>query len=154
MVSALRFVFLGMMLGLFVAGCEKETTINYEATPTFISEDEEFVGVEGKVGFLNGSYTANEPQKTVWHFWGEPDEINGAVRVEGTYLETGEKYPLLLNEHSFKTATWEYNNGFTQPNLGASKTMPSYVGFEKSGLWKVSVYIDSEKFGEFILEVK
>ncbi|MBU8880084.1 DUF4871 domain-containing protein [Bacillus sp. FJAT-29790] len=154
MLGAVRFVLTGMIFALFVVGCEKETTINYEVTPTFVSEAEDFVGIEGKVGFLNNNFKENEFEKTVWHFWGESDEIKGVVRVEGTHLETGEKFPILLNGPNLKNATWEFNNGFTQPNLGATKTMPSYVGFEKSGLWEVSVYLNNNHLGEFILEVK
>ncbi|MFD1737608.1 DUF4871 domain-containing protein [Bacillus salitolerans] len=155
MAGALRIVLIVMLLGIFVVGCQKETTINYEATPTFISEGEEFVGLEGKVGFMNNNFKENEPEKTLWHFWGESDEIKGIVRVEGTHLETGEKSPLLLNSYSLKDATWEFNHGyFTQPNFGATKTMPSYVGFEKSGLWEVSVYVDGNHLGEFILDVE
>lgn len=153
LLSNFRLVLIGLGLGLFVLGCEKEA-IDYEATPTFVSEAEEFAGVEGKVGFLNGVYTANEPRKTLWHFWGHSDDINGAVRVEGTHLETGEKTPLLLDGYSFDHATWEFDHGFTQPNLGATKTMPSYVGFEKPGFWEVSVYTNGNHIGDFIVDVK
>jgi hypothetical protein len=65
--------------------------LNYEVTLTFVSDDTEFVGVEGKVGFLNNNFKENEFKKTLWHFWGKSDEIQGVVRVEGTHLETGEK---------------------------------------------------------------
>ncbi|MBD8071083.1 DUF4871 domain-containing protein [Bacillus sp. PS06] len=154
MIGLLRMVAVGMIIILILVGCEKETTNNYERTPIFISEGEEFVGVEKKVGILNTTYFENEPIKTLWHFWGEEDEIKGAVRIEGTHLETGEKSPLLLDGYSFKNATWEFNHGFTQANLGATKTMPSYIGFVQSGLWEVVVYIDGTHLGEFILEVK
>lgn len=153
LLGTVRFL-LGMILVFFVVGCEKEGRIHYEATPTFVSENEEFVGIEGKTGFLNNHFQENKFEKTLWHFWGESDEIKGAVRVEGTHLETGEKFPLLLSGPDLKDATWEFNNGFTQSNLGATKTMPSYVGFEKAGLWEVSVYLDNNHLGEFIIEVK
>jgi hypothetical protein len=150
----LLFLFLTIML----VGCTKEINVeteeDWEVTPTFTSEDSDFVGVEGKVGFLNTNFKAKEVQKVLWHFWGEEDKINGVVRVEGTHLETGEKSPILLTSYNYKATVWEYNNGFTHSNLGATKTMPSYVGFAEQGLWKISVYIEGTPFGEFILEVK
>jgi hypothetical protein len=63
-----RYVLIGIIFTLFVVGCEKETTINFEVSPT--------------------------------------------------------------------------------------KTMPSYVGFEKSGLWVISVYLDEKHLEEFLLNIK
>ncbi|WP_246943751.1 DUF4871 domain-containing protein [Bacillus pinisoli] len=90
MLGTIRFLIVGIVMLFFVIGCEKETTVNYKSTPTFLSQDEEFIGIEGKVGFLKVNFIANEPLKTLWHFWGESDEMKGVVRVEGTHLETGE----------------------------------------------------------------
>lgn len=148
-----RFL-LGVILMVFLIGCEKEITSNYEVNPTFVSKDKVFVGHEGKVGFLNNNFTENDFQKTLWHFWGEPEKIQGVVRVEGTHLESGEKSPILLTGPNLKDSVWEFNNGFTQANLGATKTMPSYVGFADAGLWEVSIYLDSNHWGKFIIEVK
>ncbi|MFZ3591775.1 DUF4871 domain-containing protein [Bacillus sp. DJP31] len=127
---------------------------HYKPTPTFSTENNKMIGIEGKVGILDTKFNSNETFKVLWHLWGEPSIITGAFRLEGTHIESNEKTPILLVDMSAEKKTWEYNKEFTQGNLGAVKTMPSYVRFDKSGLWKINVYLGKSPFAEFIIDVE
>ncbi|MGO4888005.1 hypothetical protein ACJ2A9_09625 [Anaerobacillus sp. MEB173] len=150
----MRFAFTVLILTIIIVGCEKEATNTLELSRAFESNGYEFKGVEGKIGIQNTTLKAQEYQKVLWHFWGDSEEIKGNFRVEGTHLVTGEKKPILLVNPQGNETTWEYDNHYTQPNLGADKTKPSALWFDKSGIWKLDVILDNSHFAEIIVEVK
>lgn len=127
--------------------------ISYDLTPTFITEGSEMRGINGKIGFLNLKFQADAPQKVLWHFWGQADEISGTFRLEGTHLLSGKKTPSLVDNNT-QEMIWESPSYYTQPNLGAIKTMPSSLLFEEPGVWKLNVYLDGKNFAELIVEVE
>lgn len=131
-------------------GIEK---ISYDLTPTFITEGSEMRGIKGKIGFLNLKLQADVSEKVLWHFWGQPDDISGTFRLEGTHLLSGKKTPLLVDNNT-KEMVWESPYAYTQPNLGAIKSMPSSLLFEEPGIWKLNVYIDGKNFAKLIVEVE
>lgn len=149
----MRFSFIVIIFAIILVGCENETVSNFEVSPIFESNGYEFKGIEGKIGIQNTTFKAQEYQKVLWHFWGESEEIKGNFRVVGTHLETGEKKPVLLINPEGNETTWEYDDHFTQPNLGADKTKPSALWFDKPGVWKLDVSLGGSHFAEIIVEV-
>jgi hypothetical protein len=126
---------------------------NCKLTGTFLTEGHEMRGIKGKIGFLNLTLESKNPQKILWHFWGEEDEISGKFKLEGTHILSGEKTPLLTDSNS-QVRLWESPQTFTQPNLGAIKTLPSIIAFPKHGEWKLDVYLNDKQYAELIVVVE
>ncbi|PLR77938.1 hypothetical protein CU633_07880 [Bacillus sp. V3-13] len=144
---------LACLILLCTACSEQEATEiqDYELTPTFTVENNTLRGIRDKIGFLNLDFKANEITNVLWHFWGTADILTGTFRVEGTHIETNEKMQVLLNGSRLKT--WELPEVYTQGELGADKTKPTFVQFDKPGKWKLDVIIGERKFAELIIEV-
>ncbi|PLR77941.1 hypothetical protein CU633_07905 [Bacillus sp. V3-13] len=150
----MRLFLLALSCLMLLTACKEQKVAeiqNYELTPTFSVENNTLRGIPDKIGFLNLDFKANELHKVLWHLWGSPDVITGTFRVEGTHIETNEKTKVLLNGSRLKT--WELADGYSQGELGANKTKPSYVQFDKPGNWKLEVVINERKFAELIIEV-
>ena len=109
-------------------------------------------GEQGKLGFLIGSglekeevellpLVANEPNKYMWHFWGQ--DLNGkSLKVIGTNIETNEEAVIIDN----------YN--IAGALNGADAHVPSSMVFPNSGIWELDVYVEKELFGNVVVEVQ
>lgn len=125
---------------------------DYVLTPIFSVEGHEMRGIKDKIGFLNLNFTTKEPQKVLWHFWGDSNDLTGVFRLEGIHLNSGKKVPLLVDSNTQKK-TYESTQPYTQENLSAVKTMPSTLVFEEPGIWQLNVFINEKEYAELVIEV-
>ncbi|WP_409296495.1 DUF4871 domain-containing protein [Peribacillus sp. SCS-26] len=146
--AAANLLFSALLLG--TSACSKEAT---QLTNTFQIEGEEMRGIKGRIGISNTRLMQDSYNKVIWHFWGDPSNIKGEFKIIGTELKSGEKKPVLLVNPNQKERTWSYKGNYTQPNLGAAKTMPSALWFDTPGKWKLGVYIDGEHYEDLIVNV-
>ena len=159
--SNMLFTFLIIMV-LSACTSNESTEDNFvaEVSPTFaipvMFDDKKgqyiLRGEQGKLGLLVGSgiengdvellpLIANEPNKYMWHFWGQ--NLTGkSLKVIGTNVETNEETVIL-------------DNYFLAGELnGADAHMPSSMVFPNAGIWKLDVYVEKELFGNVVVEVK
>ena len=159
--SNMLFTFLIIMV-LSACTSNESTEDNFvaEVSPTFaipVMFDDKKVqyilrGEQGKLGLLVGSglengdvellpLIANEPNKYMWHFWGQ--NLTGkSLKVIGTNVETNEETVILDNY----VLAGELN--------GADAHVPSSMVFPNAGIWKLDVYVEKELFGNMVVEVK
>ncbi|WP_409291025.1 DUF4871 domain-containing protein [Peribacillus sp. SCS-37] len=146
--AAAYLLFSALLLG--TSACSKEEP---PLTNTFETEGEEMRGIKGRIGISNNRLMDESYNKVIWHFWGDPSNIKGEFKVIGTELKSGEKKPVLLVDTNSKERTWSYKGNYTQPNLGAVKTMPSALWFDNPGKWMLEVYINGEHYEDLIVNV-
>jgi len=126
----------------------------WQVSPTFdlLDRDGSIVyknrvrGIEGKIGFLDAEFIANDPRagsKMFWYAWGNPDKlINKELKATATHEETGEK--IVVNETELQG-----------PIYGAeASALTSFKPFPKKGLWKMDVSIDGRPYGSIVVNVK
>jgi hypothetical protein len=80
-------------------------------------------------------------RKYMWHFWGNPEELQGSLKVMGTRKETGEKITVIAA------------SSIGGPNNGADGCVPSNMALPSPGLWRLDAYIGQKLFGSIIVEV-
>lgn len=166
-----KFLVLLSLLLLLVGCSEKETkekeavsSNHWQVSPTFdipvtFSDGKKgkyiLIGKEGRLGFLVGSGSEDavqinpiikgQPNKYMWHFWGNEDEFDGPLKVVGIN-EKGKKHKILKNDNS--------GNVGISPNNGATTHVPSTMEFPTAGLWKLNVYIGKKLFGDIVVNVE
>ena len=148
------------MMVLLLSACTSTVSTELEGSTTFsipvLFENDKkgqyiLIGEEGKFGFLIGSgledeeikimpLIANEPNKYMWHFWGQ--NLTGqSLKVIGTNVETNEETVILDN---FVLA------GALN---GADAHTPSSMVFPNAGIWQLDVYVGEDLLGNIIVEV-
>ena len=95
-----------LILAFALTGCSAETGTNkeqsWEESATLVQEitipngqkmENVFrMGDNGKLGFGEyGPFIAGQPQKYMWHFWGDKETLTQPFKVIGVNKETGEK---------------------------------------------------------------
>mgnify|MGYP001156627584 CR=1 FL=1 len=161
---------ISVLLLMTLVGCKNfDENKKLEASPTFtlpvtfhdgIKGEYVLIGKEGKVGILVGSgnegeavatkFIANQPDKYMWHFWGEEDKISGDFKVVGVD-EDGKEHPVLLFGNN---AVWQYSDVSISPHNGADSHIPSNMMFPTSGLWKLKIYFNDKLFEELVINVE
>ncbi|ASS76114.1 hypothetical protein CIG75_14875 [Tumebacillus algifaecis] len=111
-------------------------------SPTFMVGDYRMRGIEGKVAFIDATFTA-EGQKLMWHFWEEPEVVRGSFKVIGVQKETGEKVDVFAGPLG-----GELN--------GAVAHAPSLVKLPQKGVWRLDVFVGAEAeayYGSIVVHV-
>ncbi|MFC5559466.1 DUF4871 domain-containing protein [Ureibacillus thermophilus] len=163
-------MWISVLLLMTLVGCKNvEEDKKLEESPTFTlpvtfhdgtKGEYVLIGKEGKVGILVGSgnegeavatrFIANQPNKSMWHFWGEEDKISGDFKVVGIDKD-GKEHPVLLSGNN---TVWQYSNVSISPNNGADSHIPSSMMFPTSGLWKLKIYFNDQLFEELVINVE
>lgn len=150
------------MLSLLVIGCsntkltaKEEKEVKWEESARFVREtivtddgqkdDIVFrIGDNGKLGFGEyGPFIAGQPQKYMWHFWGDEKTLTKPFKVIGVSKETGKKITVFQVQ--------EQN---LAPNNGADHHLPSSMMLPSPGLWRLEAYFGDKLFGNVIVNVK
>ncbi len=103
------------------------------------------IGEKGKLGFIYDDATtfeAGEPNKYMWHLWGEESELDGPFKVIGHNQETNEEIV------AFESSE------LGGPNNGADAHTPSSMQLPSKGRWELDAYVDGELFGTVVVEVE
>ncbi|WP_226579785.1 DUF4871 domain-containing protein [Halobacillus litoralis] len=140
----LKFV-VPIVLLCIILGCQTNEPENggsaIKETETFESGSYTMLGQKGKIGFIKASFSAQEEQKYMWHFWGDDEELKGSFRVEGKQEETG------------RTITVVEADGLGGPNNGADAHIPSIMSLPDSGKWHLDAYVGDQLFGTITINV-
>jgi hypothetical protein len=153
-------VLIHVLIFVVLMGCSMEQTVtnesnkDWEVSTTFTipykgvdGKDYTYtlLGPEGRLGFIYNDqvtrFIAGKPNKYMWHFWGEPEELKGKLKILGISKENGE-------EHTVFEA-----NYVTGPHNGADASAHSSMMLPSPGLWRLDAYIGNKLFGSVIVEV-
>lgn len=153
-------IFLSVVIVFLVAisiiGCSNATEESWEESSTFVSEiiitddgqtaDSVFrIGDNGKLGIGEyGPFIAGEPQKHMWHFWGEQEILLQPFTVIGKNKETDEE--ITVFEHPAENSLGPIN--------GADHSIPSMLMLPSEGIWKLEAYFGEELYGNVIVNVE
>ncbi|WP_342471914.1 DUF4871 domain-containing protein [Metasolibacillus sp. FSL H7-0170] len=137
-------VFSVLLLLVACTGNKKEA---WQESEFFESGSYRMIGIKDKAGFIYNKetipFTANEPNKYMWHFWGDEDELKGDIKVIGIFEdEPDEKIEVLHEKINYLSA-----------HNGADYHIPSLMELPKAGMWKLEVYIDDKIFETIYVEV-
>ena len=99
-------------------------------------------GEEGKFGFEEVPYVATQQEKTMWHFFNNPDLPGNKIVLTGENLETKE---------TAEIARVTLSQGMTP---GASASATALMLFPSKGLWRIDVTIGDKPFGSVTIRVK
>ncbi|WP_042476765.1 DUF4871 domain-containing protein [Bacillus ndiopicus] len=135
----------GLLLLLVACADEKKET--WQESTFFESGGFQMLGIKDKVGFIYDKeaipFTANQPNKYMWHFWGGEDVLTGDIKVMGAFEdEPDEKIEILYDKI-----------GFLSAHNGADYHIPSMMELPKAGMWKLEVYVDDKIFDTIYVEV-
>ncbi|WP_098742431.1 DUF4871 domain-containing protein [Paenibacillus sp. EZ-K15] len=114
---------------------------SWEPSPSFRSGNYAMTGVEGRLGFIDPGFIANQPNKYMWHFWGRAEELKGDLLITAVKKGTTEIVDV------FKTRISPY------PHNGADAAIPTSMSLPSPGLWRIMVSINGQLFGSVIVEV-
>nr|WP_251035793.1 DUF4871 domain-containing protein [Paenibacillus sp. ISL-20] len=114
---------------------EKAGSTSSQFPPTAIT------GMEGRLGFIDPGFIANQPNKYMWHFWGRAEELKGDLLITAVKKGTTEIVDV------FKTRISPY------PHNGADAAIPTSMSLPSPGLWRIMVSINGQLFGSVIVEV-
>ncbi|WP_128895570.1 hypothetical protein [Longirhabdus pacifica] len=140
-------VMFGIFMCLTIIGCQ--ATANWAESDLFTSGSYTLIGEEGKIGFIYDDSEAairfypDKPQKYMWHFWGEEEELKGDVKVTATHENDDEESITLFSYRD----PWQYQNS------SEKRKLPSGFSLPKSGMWKLDAFIDDELFGSIFVKV-
>jgi hypothetical protein len=126
---------------------EKSDGNEAKVSPMFEAGSYTMIGEKGRIGFIfDGSevtrFKPNREQKYMWHFWGEPEELEGKLKVIGTSANTGEEVTV------FEAA------GLGGPNNGADAHTPSSMSLPSIGIWELNAYVGGKLFGTVVVECR
>ena len=143
------------LLFILLTGCSDEENAGAKqvvqkeselaVSDTFTSGSYTMIGEKGKLGFIYDDATtfeAGEPNKYMWHFWGEESELDGPFKVIGHNQETNEEIV------AFESSE------LGGPNNGADAHTPSSMQLPSKGIWELDAYVDDELFGTVVVEVE
>src|SRR5690625_3278821 len=143
----LWFILIPFILVILVS-CSNEPSEEGQDVETkeasyFETENFTMIGLENKVGFIlseNQNLLANQPNKYMWHLWGNEDFVEKDFKVTGVNLDTND-------EEDIFTST------ISGPHNGADAHVPSILDFPSEGTWELSVFVGGEIFEKISVEV-
>ncbi|MEO2076009.1 MAG: hypothetical protein ABGX20_11635 [Bacillus sp. (in: firmicutes)] len=149
-----------LMLGLLLTGCsntkqtikqvkwEESATLVREVVVTDDGQKDDFVfrmGDNGKFGIGEyGPFIAGQPEKYMWHFWGDEKVLTKPFKVIGVSKETGKEITIYKYPATSSLA----------PNNGADHHLPSRMMLPSPGLWRLEAYFGDKLFGNIVVNVK
>ena len=133
--------FLAIILMLTLSACSSQESLEWEVTPAFTYEDLLLYGEEGAFGIQKVNGTADE----------HPFLVNQGRHYKLYFLSPqfeGTHYKLIATHESDEKSVLLYESTVSGIESGGK------WGFDKSGLWKLEVWVDGETFAAFIIEAK
>ncbi|WP_371018449.1 DUF4871 domain-containing protein [Pseudalkalibacillus sp. JSM 102089] len=115
-----------------------------EVSNTFTSGSYKMIGEEERIGFIYSdasAFKAGEPNKYMWHLWGDEDELDGSLKVIGRHQETNEEIVVFESDE------------LAGPHNGADAHVPSTMQLPSTGVWELDAYVGEEFFGTIVVEV-
>lgn len=110
---------------------------------TFIAGNYKMIGEKNRIGFIYDEdigFKPHQVNKYMWHFWGEQEELEGALKVIGKNTNTGEEITVFENM------------ALGEPLNDADAHVPSLMSLPSSGIWELNAYIGDELFGPVVVE--
>ena len=133
---------------IILAACTEKTEKlhDWQESEFFKSGVYTMIGVEGRVGFIYDKetlpFTKGEPNKYMWHFWGDEEQLKGTFKVVGTHENSNEELIIVQPQK------------LAGPNNGADYHMPSSMELPESGMWKLDTYFDDKLFESIYVHVE
>ncbi|MEC1176960.1 DUF4871 domain-containing protein [Metasolibacillus meyeri] len=132
---------------LLLAACADDKKEAWQESEFFESGSFRMLGIKDKVGFIYDReilpFTANQPNKYMWHFWGDEDVLKGDIKVTAAFEEEPEQKIEILYDKI----------GFLSAHNGADYHIPSIMELPQVGMWKLEVYLDDKIFDTIYVEV-
>ncbi|MBK3495004.1 DUF4871 domain-containing protein [Viridibacillus sp. YIM B01967] len=134
-----------------VSACtdKDEKLHDWKESEIFKAGDYEMIGIEERVGFIYDKDTPiveGQVGKFMWDFWGEKDQLKGRFKVLGTH--EGSEEEIIIIPESVRELKIPPNKHNT-----ADISIPTNMEFEKSGMWKLDVYLDDKLFDTIYVNV-
>lgn len=130
-----------VLVGIILSGCSGNAKGDWEISPTFTNDNMTLHGVQDKFGIVkvNGKgdeaeFPVDEGRQYQVYFLGK--EFNG------------ESYKMTATYQGEEDAVKLYEADIEDKRSGAK------LGFDKGGLWKVSVSVDEKPYTDFIIKVE
>ncbi|MDM5233441.1 hypothetical protein [Lysinibacillus pakistanensis] len=127
---------------LILSGCSEDIKTDWEKSPTFTKDNMILHGLEEKFGIIKVNGESDEPEFPVGDegrlyqvYFLEKDFIGKNFKMTATHKDTGE---------TVKLYEWAIEN----------KQSEAKFGFDKKGLWKISVLVDEKPYTDFIIEAE
>lgn len=98
-------------------------------------------GEEGKFGFEEVPFIATQQEKTMFHFWNNPDLPGQKIVIVGENQDTKEKVEI---------ARVTLSQGMT---AGASASATALMLFPTKGLWRIDITIGDQVYGSISIRV-
>ncbi len=114
-----------------------------KVSSTFIAGNYKMIGEKNRIGFIYDEdigFKPHQVNKYMWHFWGEQEELEGALKVIGKNTNTGEEITVFENM------------ALGEPLNDADAHVPSLMSLPSSGIWELNAYIGDELFGTVVVE--
>ncbi|MGE7768205.1 hypothetical protein [Peribacillus sp. NPDC096540] len=168
---------ISLLVILLIAGCSQDNKENanvntkkassaseenqqWDLSPEFeTSTGDKLVGQKDKVGIVGPEFKAGEVNKWLWHFWGDEQTIKGGnFKVVAINKDTGENEMALVTDAGTanERKVWNYEELAYSPNgvRGSDSSRPSNISLPKAGIWRLEVFIGTERFGTIVVDVK
>jgi hypothetical protein len=121
---------------------------SWDISPMFQSGIYWMRGVEKGVGFIDAGFVAGKPQKYMWHFWGNEDELTGPFVVKAVREGTDRIVDVFpLNGLSSSNVLGGANNG-------ADRHAVTTMMLPEPGRWRLLPYIHGRLLDTIVVEVK
>ncbi|PWV99738.1 uncharacterized protein DUF4871 [Paenibacillus cellulosilyticus] len=120
---------------------------SWDVSPEFRSGAYLMRGVEQKVGFIDAGFTANKPQKYMWHFWGDEDLLNGPFEVKAVKQGT-DKIIDVYSSNPISSA-----NALDGELNGADRHTITTMELPEAGRWRLLPYVKGRLLDTIVVEV-
>jgi hypothetical protein len=130
-----------ILVGIILSGCSGNAESDWETSPTFTNDNMTLYGVQGKFGIVKVNGKGAEPEFP----------IDEGRQYQVYFLEkdfNGESYKMTATHKGDKEVVKLYEADIEDKQSGAK------LGFDKGGLWKISVSVDEKPYTDFIIKVE
>ena len=137
----IRILFLSSLL---LVGCSEDNTMDWKPTPAFISDDMDLHGTKGEFGIRKVNGEVVEPEFPVV----DQGRLYQLYFLDSTKDFNGKTYKMLATHKDSEKTIELYEDSIENNQSGAKFVL------EKTGLWKIDVLVDNERYTSFIVEAK
>lgn len=99
-------------------------------------------GTKGQLGFIDVGFKAGKGNKYMWHFWGRPEELQGALKIEAVRRGSNRIESVFAAERLGGALN------------GADAAIPSMMMLPEPGTWRLLAFIGDKLHGSVVVEVK
>ena len=129
---------------LLLVGCSEDNTMDWKLTPVFISDDMYLHGTKGEFGIRKVNGEVVEPEFPVV----DQGRLYQLYFLDSTKDFNGKTYKMLATHKDSEETIELYEDSIENNQSGAKFVL------EKTGLWKIDVLVDNEKYTSFVIEAK